>query len=312
MRPTCRSMTPETHRTRSSPVPSRASVWAALRIGASGFRSSWASMARNSSLRRSASSRARSEPRRSVMSRKTSTTPTMRPRVSRIGAPLSSMGSSLPSLAISTVWLARPTMVPRRITLLTGFSTVSRVVLVDDAEHRVQGLAQRLGAPAGEGLRDRVQQGDPPLRVGHHDRVADAGERGAEALALGVQHVGGPLAGGQVARDERDDHRDQHEPEREADHRAGERGAGVGARGRLPPGEQRALELLHAVDLVADQVHHALALALEQVLPGERERPAPVGLGLEAVEPLPEHREPLGGELLQLEHVRGLRAGCRW
>ena len=89
-----------------------------------------------------------------------------------------------------------------------------------------------------------------------------------------------------------------------------ERGAGVGARGRVSPGEQRALELLHAVDLVADQVHQALALALEEVLAGEHERPALVRLGLEAVDSLPEHRQPLGGELLELEDVRGLRRHC--
>ncbi len=231
----------------------------------------------------------------------------MRPRVSRIGAPLSSIGQLAVVLGdqhgvvgethdgAEAEHLARRVLhrLPRR--------------LVDDAEYRVQRVAQRLGAPAGEGLRDRVQQRDPPLRVGHHDRVPDAGEGGAKTLALGVQHVGRPLAGGLVARDQRDDHRDQDQTQRETNHGAGERGAGVGARVRLPPGEQRALELLHAVDLVADQIHQALPLPLEQVLPGERERPARVGLGPEAVEPLPQHREPLGHELLEPEHVRGLR-----
>ena len=44
-----------------------------------------------------------------------------------MGAPLSSMGTSVPSRAISTVWLARPTMAPPWSTLATGFSTVRRV-----------------------------------------------------------------------------------------------------------------------------------------------------------------------------------------
>ncbi len=102
-------------------------MWAALRIGASGLRSSWASMARNSSLRRSFSRSSCSAARRAVMSRNTRTTPTTRPRPSRIGAPLSSIGTSVPSRPISTVWLARPTIAPSRRTLVTGFSTVFRV-----------------------------------------------------------------------------------------------------------------------------------------------------------------------------------------
>ena len=53
----------------------------------------------------------------------------LRPRLSRMGAPLSSIGTSVPSRAISTVWLARPTTRPSRITLVTGFSTGSRVAL---------------------------------------------------------------------------------------------------------------------------------------------------------------------------------------
>jgi hypothetical protein len=46
----------------------------------------------------------------------------------RMGAPESSIGSSLPSGRNRTVWLARPTMSPERSTLSTGFSTGSRVV----------------------------------------------------------------------------------------------------------------------------------------------------------------------------------------
>ena len=61
MTATWRAITPRAVRTSGSVRPSRPRVWTALRIGASGFRSSWASVARNSSLWRlaSASSSAR-------------------------------------------------------------------------------------------------------------------------------------------------------------------------------------------------------------------------------------------------------------
>ena len=52
-------------------MPGNCRMSNALAIGASGLRSSWASTARNSSLRRSASRRCRSRCRRSVTSRKT-------------------------------------------------------------------------------------------------------------------------------------------------------------------------------------------------------------------------------------------------
>ena len=63
----------------------------------------------------------------SVKSRNTSTTPCTAPSLWRIGAPLSSMGVSRPSLAMRIVWLASPMTVPRRRTFPTGFSTGWRV-----------------------------------------------------------------------------------------------------------------------------------------------------------------------------------------
>ena len=65
---------------------------------------------------------------RSLISWKTSTTPCMRPRSSVMGAAVSSMGWMVPSLAVSFVWLARPTTMPSRSTLVTGFSTGSPVI----------------------------------------------------------------------------------------------------------------------------------------------------------------------------------------
>ena len=54
-------------------------------------------------------------------------TPIIRPKLSWMGAPLSSIEISLPFLETRKVWLARPTTVPRRRTLSTGFSTAARV-----------------------------------------------------------------------------------------------------------------------------------------------------------------------------------------
>ncbi len=59
---------------------------------------------------------------RSLMSWNTRTTPMMLPFSSLIGAPLSSIGILVPSLAVSTAFFARPTSVPSPSTFFTGFS----------------------------------------------------------------------------------------------------------------------------------------------------------------------------------------------
>ena len=69
----------------------------------------------------------RSEPPLLVTSRKISTQPDTRPRSSRIGAALSSIGRSAPSLRISRVWFARPTTTPSRSARAAGLSTGWRV-----------------------------------------------------------------------------------------------------------------------------------------------------------------------------------------
>ncbi len=58
-----------------------------------------------------------------VTSRKISTQPDTPPRSSRIGAALSSIGRSVPSLRMSTVWFARPTTTPSRSARCAGFAT---------------------------------------------------------------------------------------------------------------------------------------------------------------------------------------------
>ena len=55
-----------------------------------------------------------------IILRKTRTTPESRPVSSLIGAALSSINSSLPSGRNSTVWFAKPTTTPSRITRSTG------------------------------------------------------------------------------------------------------------------------------------------------------------------------------------------------
>ena len=152
---------------------------------------------------------------RSVMSRKTSTLPEMSPRSLRIGAAESSIGRSVPSFEIRTVWLASPTILPlpqrpqrRVLDRLAG-------VLVDDAEHvfeRPTGSLARL--PADQLLGDRVQEVDPALGVGADDGIADARQRDLQPLPLLVRHLAGGgffrqspgvflglLAGGQVTSD---------------------------------------------------------------------------------------------------------------
>jgi hypothetical protein len=62
-----------------------------------------------------------------VPSRNTSTTPRIVPDSSRMGAPLSWMGVSVPSRETSSVWFASPTTTPSRSTRSTGLSTVLRV-----------------------------------------------------------------------------------------------------------------------------------------------------------------------------------------
>ena len=64
---------------------------------------------------------------RSVMSRNTRTTPVVLPSLSLIGAPLSSIGNSEPSLRNRIVWLAKPTIKPSSSTFATGSSTSRRV-----------------------------------------------------------------------------------------------------------------------------------------------------------------------------------------
>ena len=136
-------------------------------------------------LRASLARTSRSARRCSVTSRKISTTPIIPPAVSRIGAAMSSMGRSVPSLATRTVWLPRPTTTPSRSTFSTGFSTGWRVFSLRMTNTASSGLP--LGVllrPARQFLGHAVQERHPPLRVGGDHRIADAGERHPQPLLL--------------------------------------------------------------------------------------------------------------------------------
>ena len=141
------------------------------------------------SLRRSSCSARRC----SVTSRKTSTTPIISPAASRIGAAESSMGRSVPSLAIRTVWFASPTTTPSRSTFSTGFSTGCRVCSLTMGNTASSGCpcASSCVQPVSSSA-TRVQERHPPLGVRGDDRIADAGERHPQPLPLLVQ----PLLGG--------------------------------------------------------------------------------------------------------------------
>ena len=99
------------------------------------------------------------------MSRKMRTTPDDVPRSSLMAAALSSMGRSLPSLAMRRVWFPSPTVSPRSMTIRTGCSTACRVVFVDDAEDLLDLFPGRFGErPSGQRLGDGIEVVDAARR----------------------------------------------------------------------------------------------------------------------------------------------------
>ena len=88
------------------------------------------------------------------------------------------MGRSLPSLAMSSVWLPRPTDEPRLDDLPDRLLDGLRVSSLTMRKTSLQARPRRLGdRPSGERLGDGVHVGDAAVGVGGHDRVADGGER---------------------------------------------------------------------------------------------------------------------------------------
>ena len=120
-----------------------------------------------------------------LMSRKTRTQPRTVPSPPRIGAALSSIGSSAPSLLMSSVWFARPTIRPSRKARVAGFSTGSRLASLTMRNTRSSGspTASALDQPVSDSATG-VQVRDPAGDVGGDDGIADARERGPQPLAL--------------------------------------------------------------------------------------------------------------------------------
>ena len=117
----------------------------------------------------------------SVTSRNTSTAPITCPARSRIGAQLSAMSRSLPSRAISTVWLARPCTVPCASVSATGIVAGCRVSLLMIWKTTATGRPGRLRrSPARQPFGDGIQAGHAGTGVGRHHRIADGGERHLE------------------------------------------------------------------------------------------------------------------------------------
>jgi hypothetical protein len=182
--------------------------------------------------------------------------------------------------------------------LVTGFSTVPRVSSL--TIRKTSSIsADRVGGPASQGLGRRVEQGHPPVPVGHHHRVPDARQRGAEALPLGLEHVGRALADRQVAREQPDGEGHEAHADGEPDDGGGERGPGAGAgdRGALP--EQVPLDPLHLLHLAADRVHDLLALTAQHRLSRRLQGPAPVRLEREEIETATQDGQLLARELIE-------------
>ena len=125
------------------------------------------------------------------MSRKTSTLPTTLPPASRMGAALSSMGRSWPSLAIRTVWFASPTITPSLSARRAGFSTGWRVssLTMRNTSSSVR-LRRLFGLPADKLLGHRVEEVHPALGVGADDGIADARQRDMQPFPLLLDQPG--------------------------------------------------------------------------------------------------------------------------
>ena len=111
--------------------------------------------------------------------------PRPRRRSSLIGAALSSMGRSTPSLPMRIVVVRQHRRPRRRATPLPPDSrAVFRLCASTIAEYGVERLAPRVVVrPAGQRLGDGIEIGDAAFDIGGDDGVADAAERHPHQLA---------------------------------------------------------------------------------------------------------------------------------
>ena len=98
----------------------------------------------------------------------------------------------------------------------------------------------------------------------------------------------------------------QAQADGERDDGGGERDPGAGAGDLAALAEQIPLDPLHLVHLGADRVHDLLALAAQHRLSRGRERPRPVGLEREEIEPATQDGQLLARELIEPQHAYGL------
>ena len=137
-------------------------------------------------------------------SRKISTHPAISPRSSLIGAALSSIGRSTPSLPMSSAWFEMPTTALSRSALAAGFSSASRLRASTMRKTESRGWPMRgVERPSGHRLGDRIQIGHATVDVGGDDGIADAGERHPHQLAA----LARPAPGGAHGLADRDDQR---------------------------------------------------------------------------------------------------------
>jgi hypothetical protein len=154
-------------------------------------------------------------------------------------------------------------------------------VFVHDVEDARQVQAARFGGgPAGEGLGDGVEEGNPAVPIGGDDAIADAGERRLQELALLRDLERRALACGEVAAQEHEERDEDGRGEQASDDRRGERASvGVG-RFDLARGEQLVFARPHlrrdGADLAhlghADIGHHDIARRIEAVFAAQLHR----------------------------------------
>ena len=118
------------------------------------------------------------------ISRKTSTAPVILPSLSFIGAPLSSIGTSVPSLRTRIVWFAKPIIMPFLSTLATGSSTSFTGVLIDYVEYFLYPFLRSLKKfPTCQFFSHSIHEDDFALSIASDDSVTDTLQCGCPTFA---------------------------------------------------------------------------------------------------------------------------------
>src|SRR4028118_1655159 len=172
------------------PGSSARSALTAWRMGASGLRSSCASMARNSSLRRSASRSATSACLRSVTSWNTRTPATIPPSRSRTGPAFASTAIRFPYLRTRTISSSRTVSPPRRARA-TGPSSASPAAALPPRAPPAP-LPVPASLSAAQGASDRPLLGLHPGAIRAEDLEHPQVRAGFEGVSRSVLVPGDP------------------------------------------------------------------------------------------------------------------------